>query len=222
MFGIITRNFDEKEDILIRYYISDLHFFHGEMNDKMDQRGFESVEAMNEYMIEKWNSKVKKKDEVVIIGDFSFGKGAETNEILKRLTGRKALIIGNHDRFLGYHDFDKSQFEWIDNYREMSDNSRKVILSHYPILCYNGQYKKNKHDEPRTFMLYGHVHNTFDEEIINHTINYVRSCERTLIGEDEPHPINCNMINTFCKFSDYTPMSLDEWIEIDEKRRLLM
>ena len=35
----------------MRYYIADLHFYHSAMNDKMDRRGFESVEKMNEYMV---------------------------------------------------------------------------------------------------------------------------------------------------------------------------
>ena len=34
-----------------------------------------------------------------------------------------------------------------------------------------------------------------------------------------PEPIPCNMINCFCMFSNYQPMTLDEWIEIDGKRR---
>ena len=38
----------------------------------------------------------------------------------------------------------------------------------------------------------------------------------------EPEPIPCNMINCFCMFSDYQPMTLDEWIEIDGKRRKAM
>ena len=55
----------------MRYYISDLHFFHDNMNTKMDKRGFESLEVMNEYMISQWNKKVRKNDEVIILGDFS-------------------------------------------------------------------------------------------------------------------------------------------------------
>ena len=31
----------------MRFYISDLHFYHENLNTKMDNRGFESVEAMN-------------------------------------------------------------------------------------------------------------------------------------------------------------------------------
>ena len=56
----------------MRYYIADPHFFHGALNTKMDRRGFESVEAMNEYMLRQWNRKVRKNDEVVILGDLSW------------------------------------------------------------------------------------------------------------------------------------------------------
>ena len=56
----------------MRYFISDLHFYHEALNKRMDKRGFISVEDMNEYMIDRWNSRVRnKKDEVVILGDFS-------------------------------------------------------------------------------------------------------------------------------------------------------
>ena len=39
----------------LRYYIADLHFFHGALNDRMDRRGFADTEAMNAYMLERWN-----------------------------------------------------------------------------------------------------------------------------------------------------------------------
>lgn len=76
----------------MRYYIADCHFFHASLNTKMDKRGFESVEEMNEYMIQQWNKKVRKNDEVVILGDLSWGKDDETNELLNRLNGRLFLI----------------------------------------------------------------------------------------------------------------------------------
>ena len=79
------------------YYISDFHFFHENMNTRMDKRGFESVKAMNEYMISQWNNK---NDEVVILGDLSIEKGEKINEILRRLNGRKYLVVGNHDKSL--------------------------------------------------------------------------------------------------------------------------
>ena len=40
------------------------------------------IDAMNDYMVRKWNRKVKHNDEVVIIGDFSWGNAEETNKLL--------------------------------------------------------------------------------------------------------------------------------------------
>ena len=63
-------------------------------------------------MIKKWNDKVRKNDEVVILGDFSFGKPEETMEILKRLNGTKYLIKGNHEKYLKDSKFDKTLFNF--------------------------------------------------------------------------------------------------------------
>lgn len=203
----------------MRYYISDLHFFHSNLNDRMDKRGFASGEAMNEYMIRQWNDRVHKNDEVVILGDLSVGNAEETNEIIHRLKGKLYLITGNHDRFLQKKEFDASRFVWIKPYGEIHDNNRRVILSHYPVFCYNGQYLRDKKGNPRTYMLYGHVHNTYDEFLINQFIQRTRSSVRKVRGSEELVAIPCNMINCFCMFSDYIPLTLDEWIELDNKRR---
>lgn len=203
----------------MRYYISDCHFFHRNLNTKMDKRGFGSVEEMNDHMKHKWNSKVRCNDEVVILGDLSFGDGLQTNELLSSLNGKKYLIIGNHDRFLRDKQFDKSLIEWSCPYAELNDNKRKIVVSHYPVFCYDGQYRTDDNGKPTTFMLYGHVHNTYDEVLVNEFIKTTRSVKRTSYHHDEAMPIPCNMINCFCMFSDYTPLTLDEWIEVDKKRR---
>lgn len=134
----------------MRFYIADCHFYHEALNTKMDKRGFASAEQMNEYMIQRWNEKVRSCDETVILGDFSFGDAMQTNSLLKQLNGKKYLIEGNHDRYLKYRRFDKSLFEWVEPYKEIHDNGRKVILSHYPVICYNGQYRLNENGEPKT------------------------------------------------------------------------
>lgn len=204
----------------MRYYISDLHFCHRNLNHYMDRRGFESGEAMNEYMISQWNSRVNPGDEVVVLGDFCLSKsGQEVNDILARLKGKKYLIIGNHDRFLNDKEFNPKLFKWIEPYKELNDNKRKIILSHYPIMCYNGQYRRDGDGNPKVFMLYGHVHNTYDEYLINEFQNQTRQCQRQVRGSKETVSIPCQMINCFCMFSDYVPLTLDEWIEVDRKRR---
>lgn len=198
----------------MRYYISDCHFFHRSLLDKMDKRGFESVEEMNQYMIDQWNRKVRPNDEVVILGDFSWGNAAQTEELLKDLNGRKFLIRGNHDLYLKDKNFDTSLFEWIKDYAELHDNKRKVVLSHYPIVCYNGQYRTDEKGNPKTWMLYGHVHNTQDQYFLDQYEAFMKRQKHMPIGGKEERPIPFQMINVFCQNSDYQPMSLDEWIEL--------
>lgn len=192
----------------MRYYIADCHFGHEKVR-LLDGRPFKTVEEMDEYMIDRWNQVVcKKKDEVVILGDFCMRKGARVNELLSRLNGKKYLITGNHDRiFLKDKEFDAGLFEWIRPYAELHDNNRKVVLSHYPIICYNGQYHGKA-----GYMLYGHVHNTKDYQNV---CRFVRETRQTTYGE-ENMTISCNLINCFAVFSDYRPLTLDQWILVEE------
>jgi len=200
----------------MRYYIADLHAFHKGVNDRMDKRGFLDAESMNEYMIKQWNSKVRRNDEVVILGDLSLGRGTETNKFLKQLNGKKFLIKGNHDKFLEDKNFDTSLLGWVKDYAEMNDNGRKVILSHYPTMCYNGQFRRDENGNPKVWMLHGHVHFTQDCVGIEKYKEFIRSFPRASRGNDTPMPAPIQMINCFCMASDYVPLTLDDWIELED------
>lgn len=202
----------------MRYYIADSHFFHAALNDRMDRRGFSGVEEMNEYMLTKWNQKVRSNDDVIILGDLSLGKAEETNALLKRLNGRLYLIKGNHDHFLSNKDLDAGRFEWIKPYEELSDHKRKIVLCHYPIICYNGQYRRSADNTPKAYMLHGHVHNTADQRLLEQFQEITRNTTVTN-SQGETYPIPCNIINCFCMYSDYEPLTLDEWIALDARRR---
>lgn len=202
----------------MRYYIADLHFYHAAMNDKMDCRGFANAEEMNEYMIQKWNGKVRGNDDVIILGDLSWGNAEQTNQLLERLRGRLYLIQGNHDKTLAKQGVHTDRFLWIKPYEELADHRRKVVLCHYPILCYNGQYRLDKKGSPKTYMLYGHVHNTQDETLVERFQEITRQTA-VVNAQGEEQLIPCNMINCFCGYSDYEPLSLDEWIVCDAKRK---
>lgn len=203
----------------MRYYIADCHFYHRNLLTEMDNRGFESVEQMNEVMIEKWNEKVHAHDEVVILGDFSLGSGQETNQILRRLKGKFYLIRGNHDdRYLKDRDFDVSRFVWIKDYAEIHDNKRKIVLMHYPIFCYNGQFRRGADGTPLTYMLHGHIHKTEDQVLVDRFCAETRATMQKSAHQEEAQPIPCQMINCFCMYSDYMPLTLEEWVECDRKR----
>lgn len=202
----------------MRYYISDCHFYHRSLLTSMDKRPFDTVEDMNEFMIERWNSRVNKNDEVVILGDFSWGNAKQTMELLERLKGRKFLIRGNHDLYLNDKDFDPNLFGWVKDYAELRDNKRKVVLCHYPIACYNGQYRLNEQGKPKTWMLYGHIHDTHDQLLMDAYCQMVRTHTHQRIGTGEEAPIPIQMINCFTMRSNYVPLTLDEWIELEARR----
>ncbi len=207
----------------MRYYIADCHFWHESINTRMDHRGFSSVEEMNDYMIAQWNKKVRSKDEVVILGDFSLGDGERTNEILRRLNGKRLwLVTGNHDgRFLRDRAFDSSRFQKITPYLELHDNKRNVICCHYPIMEYNKMYRVDREGRFRAYMLYGHIHNTASNAYIRNYRAYVQQFARPVKRQDSDEileiPVKANLINCFCMRSDYMPLTLDEWIALDEE-----
>ena len=203
------------------YYTSDLHLGHANIIRHCN-RPFTNADEMDATLIKNWNNKVARSDTVYIVGDFLFRAKRPAEEYLSELKGKKHLIIGNHDRYLENRDFDRRQFKWIEHYKELNDNKRKIILSHYPIMCYNGQYRRNGEGEPKVYMLYGHVHNTFDEYIVNEHQKRIGQYKRPVRGSDELVGIPCQMINCFCMFSDYVPLTLDEWIRLDKKRRVKM
>lgn len=132
------------------FYIADLHLFHENIL-RLSNRPFSTLTKMHETIIENWNKKVTKDDNVYILGDVSLGHTQEVIKILKQLNGRKILIIGNHDhKCLKNKEF-RNEFIEITSYKELEDNNKKVILFHYPIEEWNGYFRNSIH-------LYGHVH----------------------------------------------------------------
>ena len=54
----------------MNYYISDMHFFHKNVTkegNNFDNRPFNSLAEMHQYMKEKWNSKITNGDMVYIL-----------------------------------------------------------------------------------------------------------------------------------------------------------
>jgi calcineurin-like phosphoesterase family protein len=79
------------------YVTADLHFGHKNIIE-YEIRPFNSVEDMDERLISNWNSALSNKEKIFVLGDFSFYNKERTAEIVRRLNGRKVLVLGNHDR----------------------------------------------------------------------------------------------------------------------------
>ena len=134
---------------------------------------------------------------------------AEVPKIVDKLAGTIRQELGKRLDLI-----DKDRFEWIDNYRVITDSQKKVVCCHYPIPFYDGQYRLKHSGEPKTYMLYGHVHNTRDEVLMKKIIEMIGSTPYVPIAAEHERTIPCNMINCFCMRSDYEPLTLSEWIKL--------
>ncbi|MCD7839527.1 MAG: hypothetical protein LUG46_02730 [Erysipelotrichaceae bacterium] len=139
------------------YFTSDLHLGHQSVIN-MCQRPFDNIDEMNKTIIHNWNDTVTNNDTVYILGDLSYRiKNDEANSLIKKLKGKKILIIGNHDNKYGMYD--ESLFEEICYYKELKYNHIKFILFHYPIEDWNGMYSGSVH-------LHGHSHNKSEYNLL--------------------------------------------------------
>ena len=80
-----------------KFIIADTHFGH-ENIIKYESRPFLNYEEMDKALIKNWNSVVKPEDLVYVLGDFTLSRRMIViSNLVKKLHGRKILIMGNHD-----------------------------------------------------------------------------------------------------------------------------
>ena len=187
----------------MNYYISDLHFFHSNIL-KFDNRPFDNLEEMHTTIINNWNNRITNKDTVFVLGDFCWGKEEEWISILNQLNGKKVLIRGNHD-LKNMSSSLKKHFCDIKDYKEITDEGRRVIMSHYPIIMYKGAYNKD------IYMLYGHIHNTRENSFIRKWRKELQETYKNS-GDNRGQLYN---VGCMMPYIDYTPRTLSEIIEGD-------
>lgn len=184
------------------YFLSDLHFGHKNIL-AFDDRPFTDIEKHDAALIENWNSVVKNDDVVWVLGDVSWHGPEKTTEIVKKLNGVKNLCVGNHDnRLIKYKPF-RQCFEEITDYKEIITPDRGIVLCHYPIVCFKNHFYGWYH-------LYGHVHNSFEENITEHTKREMTD----LYGK------MCRMYNVgvMMPYMEYKPKTLEEIVGLTQTK----
>lgn len=136
------------------YFTADMHLGHANIL-KHCNRPFSSIEEMDETLIENWNSRVTDRDDVWIVGDFTFRTRVSAGTCLKNLKGHKHLVTGNHDK-TWMKGLDLSEyFESVGEIAETKLDGRHIVLCHYPMMCWNkSQYG--------AYLIHGHIHNDTD------------------------------------------------------------
>lgn len=174
----------------MNFYTADLHLGHANII-RLNERPFSSVEEMDKTIIDNINYLVKSTDDLYILGDFTY-KGGDPVEYLKKINGRKHLIVGNHDKRTISNPEARKLFEDIKHYAEIEDNGRRIILFHYPIAEWDGYFRDSYH-------LFGHVHNNFD----NPWHDYMSNLK--------------NCFNVGVDVTNFHPVTLDELLETSHK-----
>lgn len=114
------------------WLISDTHFGHANMlrftglDGKRVRPYWETAAEMDEAMVDRWNSVVKPGDHVYHLGDVAMRQ--QDVAIVRRLVGRKRLVLGNHDIY-DVRTYQQAGFQKIFGSRKL-DN---LLLTHYPI-----------------------------------------------------------------------------------------
>ncbi len=148
------------------YITSDTHFGHknivrGVTNWRTQDgevpvdstRDFQTIEQMNQRLIDGINGVVGQDDTLIMLGDVSFGGFDNIGIFLERLVCHNIhLILGNHDTHIDKdRDFVQKRFLSVQHYLEVNIEGKDFVLCHYPLQSWNGLNKGIIH-------LHGHVH----------------------------------------------------------------
>jgi len=145
------------------WVISDTHFFHKNILTFTDSasgklvRGdrFDDVDAMNEHMLEQWNSTVNPGDIVYHLGDVFIGAEEDFQKFWPKLNGSKRLVVGNHDdiKYLSSGGF----FQKVSMWRMFPEFG--LMFSHVPL--HPSSLRRgapNDPDAPILTNIHGHIH----------------------------------------------------------------
>ncbi len=152
-----------------KWFTSDTHFSHANILHLGEGRPFDTVEEMNETLIDNWNSVVNPADTVYHLGDVALGPIKDSLPLVGRLNGYKLLVPGNHDRvWLSNKQRDRFMPLYLEVFDEVMlpietirFDDRWVALSHLPYSGDSGE--TDRYDADRPFdtglpLLHGHTH----------------------------------------------------------------
>lgn len=134
------------------YFISDPHFGHWNVLE-YGPRPFETVEEMDQVMINNVLQTIRPNDVVFWLGDMFFSNSSRRKEIAAQLTakGRHIVILGNHDR----GRITNGQFLRLGFNPLKMHKFHDLLLTHEPLSLTNLMYLR---DQGIRGNVHGHLH----------------------------------------------------------------
>lgn len=163
------------------FFTSDLHFGHQNIIPYCN-RPWNSAEAMNQGLVDRWNDVVTAKDAVFVLGDLCWGAPSKYVDWLKQLRGYKYLIPGNHDTVWPGHKkrsggkaLMEAGFVVLPErcLRSFGSGNLPAWLCHFPhTVAFNGDKRFKEHFPPKDhWLIHGHVHTTWQVDVPNRQFN---------------------------------------------------
>ena len=136
------------------YFTSDWHFNH-DKDFIWKKRGYNSVEEMNDDLINKICSTLDEGDELWVLGDLVMGDIDKAAAVLSRIPYSVHFLVGNHDTLRRINLYDS--LGWVNHERaiQVTDGNWDFYLSHYPAVTMNYDDVKKHHP---LINLHGHTH----------------------------------------------------------------
>ncbi len=181
------------------YLTSDTHFGHENIIRYVD-RPFDTVEEMDQTIIDNINKTVDPEDTLYILGDFTMGGSySKCMKYREQLNCKHIhLILGNHDKRKIFDSYKPPIFESVKDYDEI----KFCCLSHYPFMSWSSK-------DYGSIMCHGHIHSSCRYNEINRWQNI----RRYDVGVDANKytPVS---IDSIAYFFD---RSIDNLIEVQDK-----
>ena len=154
------------------FFTSDTHYMHKNIcrgttswsNADGFCRDFDTLDQMNDRIVNGINSVVGQDDILFHLGDWSFGGFERIEEFRNRINCKNIhIVLGNHDHHIERDREDiRRLFTSVNQYLELEvkgkDWEQNYVLMHYPIISWNKMNDGVIH-------LHGHVHLSADRRI---------------------------------------------------------
>jgi len=116
-------------------------------------RDFNTIEQMNETIVNNINSVVGQDDVLIHLGDWSFSGVENIQKFRDRILCKEIhLILGNHDTSIEKNRENVQElFTSVSHYTKLMYKFKTFVLFHYPVTSWDGLNKGH-------IQLHGHVH----------------------------------------------------------------
>jgi len=186
-------------------FYADPHFGHAKILD-YEKRPFADVEEMNRELIARYNSMMGTVQTCLWAGDAFLMPFDEAKKVMDRLNGKKALLLGNHDR--SAKRMAELGFTVVTGELVLYMGGRTVRVSHYPY--WTGEADRHGRDKKLS-----------PEEVEKYKALYPKRVKGEVLVHGHTHGKKRrheNMINIGVDAWDFRPV---RWREVEDEVEMI-